>query len=369
MTVQFNGPAFEATEGCTSAFVTVTRTGPSLTNRTDSIDYSIADATAKQKSDFTLVSGRLVFAAGETTKNFSVPITEDSYAEGDESATLTLSNPSSGAALGAPSQVILVIRDDDVVPSTANPIDDAATFVCQHYHDFLSRQSDAEGQDFWTNQILDCSGEPGCVDIRRQNVSAAFFLSIEFQETGFLVYRFHQSAFGQMPRYHEFLRDTQEISRGIVVGQTGWEQQLETNKQVYTDEFVTRATFLSQYPLTMAAAAYVDALNANAGGALSGAERDALIVGLNGSTETRATVLFKVAAHSGLRSAEKTRAFVLMQYFGYLRRNPDDAPDSDFAGYNFWLLKLNNFGGDFVRAEMVKAFLTSGEYRLRFGQP
>jgi hypothetical protein len=60
-----------------------------------------------------------------------------------------------------------------------------------------------------------------------------------------------------------------------------------------------------------------------------------------------------------------------MQYFGYLRRNPNDAPEItlDFQGYNFWLNKLNQYQGDFVGAEMVKAFIVSGEYRQRFGQP
>jgi hypothetical protein len=52
-----------------------------------------------------------------------------------------------------------------------------------------------------------------------------------------------------------------------------------------------------------------------------------------------------------------------MQYFGYLRRNPNDAPDVDFSGYNFWLNKLNQFNGNFVDADMVKAFITSAEYR------
>jgi len=57
------------------------------------------------------------------------------------------------------------------------------------------------------------------------------------------------------------------------------------------------------------------------------------------------------------------------QYFGYLRRNPQDPPDNNLNGYNFWLNKLNEFGGDFRRAEMVKAFLVAGEYRQRFGAP
>ena len=63
------------------------------------------------------------------------------------------------------------------------------------------------------------------------------------------------------------------------------------------------------------------------------------------------------------------RGFVSMQYFGYLQRNPDDAPDTNLDGYNFWLTKLNQFNGDFRQADMVKAFITSSEYRSRFGPP
>jgi len=55
-----------------------------------------------------------------------------------------------------------------------------------------------------------------------------------------------------------------------------------------------------------------------------------------------------------------------MQYFGYLKRNPNDAPDSNFDGYNFWLGKLNQFNGNYIQAEMVKAFIASSEYLNRF---
>jgi hypothetical protein len=369
VTIQFSGSLVEATEGCTSPVITVTRTGSGLSSRTDSVDYLTTDASALQKSDYTFLSGRLVFAPGETTKTIAVPITEDSYAEGDETATVNLTNPSSGTLLGAQSQTTLVIKDDDPVTGTSNPIDDPEHFVCQHYHDFFSRQSDPDGQNFWTSQILACVGDPSCVDNRRQNVSAAFFLSIEFEETGFLVYRFYKSAFGQMPRYLPFLADTQQVGREVVVGQAGWEQRLESNTQVFASEFVTRASFISQYPLTMTAAQYVDALNANANGALSTAERDDLVARLNSGNETRATALRSVAEDNNFKIAEKNRAFVLMQYFGYLRRNPDDPPNSDFSGYDFWLAKLNNHGGNFVSAEMVRAFLISEEYRSRFGPP
>ena len=83
----------------------------------------------------------------------------------------------------------------------------------------------------------------------------------------------------------------------------------------------------------------------------------------------RARALRDVAEDAMLTQQEFNRAFVLMQYFGYLRRNPNDAPDSDFSGYDFWLGKLNQFGGNYQAAEMVKAFIVSNEYRSRFAQP
>jgi len=113
----------------------------------------------------------------------------------------------------------------------------------------------------------------------------------------------------------------------------------------------------------------VDALNANTGGSLSPQERDALVAGLDTSVETRATVLRKVAEQAAFSRAESNRAFVYMQYVGYLRRNPDEAPDADFSGFDFWLSKLDAFGGDYRRAELVKAFISSLEYRGRFGRP
>ena len=82
----------------------------------------------------------------------------------------------------------------------------------------------------------------------------------------------------------------------------------------------------------------------------------------------RARALRRVAENSTLAQQEFNRAFVLMEYFGYLRRNPNDPPEPglNFDGYNFWLNKLNQFNGDYIGADMVKSFIVSGEYRQRF---
>jgi hypothetical protein len=121
----------------------------------------------------------------------------------------------------------------------------------------------------------------------------------------------------------------------------------------------------------MSPAQFVDTLNQNAGSVLSPAEQLSLVSDLTAGASTRAEVLRAIADAPALKTAEFNRAFVLMQYFGYLRRNPNDAPEStqDFTGYNFWLKKLDQFNGDFIQAEMVKAFLDSTEYRQRFGAP
>jgi hypothetical protein len=168
-------------------------------------------------------------------------------------------------------------------------------------------------------------------------------------------------------RLNDFLSDTQKIGFGVVVGQGNWEQILENNKQSFTTEFVQRIRFTTAFPGSLTPAQFVDALNANAGNPLSQAERDQLVSDLTNGAKTRTQVLRAVAEDVDLFNAESNRAFVLMQYFGYLRRNPNDVPDSDYTGFDFWLTKLNQFNGDFINAEMVKAFITSGEYRQRFG--
>jgi len=255
-----------------------------------------------------------------------------------------------------------------------NEIDDAQFFVHQHYRDFLNREPDAEGLAFWTNEIAECGIDRECTEGKRVNVSAAYFLSIEFQQTGYLVYRTYKTAFGNSPdapvplKLNEFLPDTQEIGQGVVVNQSGWETVLEKNKQAFTAEFVQRPRFAAAFSLTMTAEEFVDKINNNAGNMLSQTERDHLVSDLGSGTKTRAEVLRAVAENPDLVSAEFNRAFVLMQYFGYLRRDPNAGPDADYAGYNFWLGKLNQFDGNYAEAEMVKAFLVSNEYRQRFAR-
>ncbi|HEX6045955.1 MAG TPA: NF038122 family metalloprotease [Pyrinomonadaceae bacterium] len=275
----------------------------------------------------------------------------------------------------------------------ANPIDDPRTFVRQQYLDFLRREPDGPGWDHWTAEITMCSDaanrfagetEPQCVERKRANTSAAFFLSPEFSNTGYFVLRVYRGSLGRMPHFggdttpsSEFTRDAATVSANIVVNNALSPAQINANKQAFVNEFVTRGEFQSIYG-ALNNTQYVDKLFQTTGVTPSAAERQALIDGLGNGGETRASVLFKVVDGTntitdGALQFQTTygkafydnlfnAAFVQMEYFGYLQRDPDD------AGYNFWLGKLNQFG-NWVDAQMVLAFIKSPEYRSRFGAP
>lgn len=392
-TIQFGATTYSGAEGNPSLSFTVTRSGN--TAGTASVIYSTGDnagsnpcsattGIASERCDYETTAGTLTFAPGEISKTVSVTLIDDGFVEGSETFKADLLNASgSGVALGTPATATITIADNDSANSGTNPLDnaDALFFVRQHYIDFLNREPDPSGLAFWANQITSCGNDAQCIEIRRINVSAAFFLSIEFQETGYLVYRTYKVAHNPpgipVPvRYNtnEFIPDTQQISNGVIIGQPGAEQRLEANKQAYFAEFVLRLRFTQDHPTSKTPAQFVDSLYTNAGVNPSASERQFAIAEFGGAANTadtaaRARVLRRVTDNATLKQQELNKAFVLMEYFGYLRRNPFDPPELtlDFQGYNFWLNKLNQFNGNFVNAEMVKAFIISAEYRHRFG--
>jgi cytochrome c peroxidase len=308
---------------------------------------------------------------------------------GQGSGSVSLSIPDSAALVGqtffgrwfvtdpaAPGGVAvtpafrLTIFGEASAPAISNQIDGTPFFVAQQYRDFLGREPDAAGQSFWEADINMCGGSAACVEAKRVNVSAAFFLSIEFQETGFYAIRVQRVAFGRKSAdasrltLASFLPDALALGETVVVGVGDWQQRLEQNKQAYAERVASAADFAARFPATQTAGQYVAALYASAGVVPTQTETDAAVAAFGaGGSAGRAAALRKVADSNSVTRAEFNPAFVLMEYFGYLRRDPDA------AGYDFWLSKLNQFGGDFQNAEMVKAFLSSAEYRARFGTP
>jgi hypothetical protein len=275
-----------------------------------------------------------------------------------------------------------------------NPIDDARQFVKQQYRDFLKREADPAGEDFWTDNITRCIDParrpPGqtveqCTLRQRETTSGAFFLSPEFQYTGYFVYRMYQGALGRQPKLSEFVADAQFVGNGIVVNGQLSGAKINQNKAAFAQQFVN-CTDATKYRCAEFKAIYdgltnpqfVDKLFQTTGVNASATDRIDLVNSI-GASQTRGSIVQKVVDGINVISegnqqftttygqafynAEFNRAFVQLEYFGYMKRDPDD------AGYAFWLGKLNQFSGNFVNAEMVLAFISSPEYRSRFGQP
>lgn len=349
-----NGVLIPATSGAFEnqgkAQVTVTRTGDLSAMTT--LKYHSADGTAAQKSDYTFVSGTLRFAANESAKTISIPIADDVYPEADETFTVEFESGLQGVFV--PTTVTIVDNDSTTPP--ANPVDDPPFYVRQHYYDFLSRTPDPGGLDYWTGQITMCNSEidpqlrAACLHNREVAVSAAFFIELEFQDTGFFVYRLYQAAFGRKPTYQEFISD-----RSKVIGGAG----AETSKQTLVYEWVQRPEFRQAYPFDFNVD-FINKLFDSAGLTPFATERQQELAAMNAG-RTRAQVLRDVAELEAFKQREYNPAFVLMQYFGYLRRNPEP------AGYDFWLNVLNSLPAPTNYHAMVCAFITSGEYQDRFG--
>ena len=310
---------------------------------------NVFNGIASPRCDFENTIGTATWAAGDaTSKSFSIAIVDDSYAEGTETFTISLNNPS-GASLGTQSTATVTITDNDATNGT-NPIDNTNFFVRQQYIDFLGREPDPPGFAGWTSTINNCStdhpGHPEQCD--RIHVSQLFFQSEEFQSRGYFVYRFYPVSFGRKPDYSEFVTDLARVSGFLDA------IQLEAAKVQFITDFMARPAFVSQYN-SLSNTAYVDALINTA--AVNLPNRQAMIDGLNNSTMTRAQVLRQIVESTEVSTKYNHQAYAVMEYFGYLRRQPD-------AFYLDWITVLDQTNDP---RGMVTGFVTSQEYRNRFG--
>jgi hypothetical protein len=329
---------------------------------TATVDYATSDSAgllpcsqvstlASSRCDYASTIGTLRFAAGETSKSIFIPIVDDSYSEGPvETFTLTLSNPT-GAVLGSPATATITIQDDAL--PTSNPITNTAFFIREHYIDFLGREPDPVGYQGWQNILNNCP--PSGKDTNgnycdRIEVSSAFFRSEEFQSRGYFAYRFYPTM-GKIPIYGEFMPDLAKLSGFLSAA------ELEANKVALTNEVMNRQEFKNRYDALTTPTAYVDGLLQTVG-LPTHPSRAGWIAGLTNSSLTRAQVLRQLVDSAELSQKYYNQAFVIMQYFGYLRRTAD-------ASYTQWIQTMNTNGGDY--RVMINGFMNSAEYRQRFG--
>lgn len=286
------------------------------------------------------------FAASVPVVSFDVTVAENAQF-GDYSLRMQLNSGEVAYVVGA------ITIDPGVNSALPNPDDDPQFFVRQHYRDFLGRAADQAGMDYWVGQINQCGTDLNCIRSHRLGVSAAFFIEMEFQDTGSFVYRLYKSALGRSPDFHEFTEDRNQTVGGA---------NLEARKQSLSLALVQRPEFVQRYPLSKNAAQFVDTLLATSDVDLS-AQQATLIGMFDGTNAGRAAIVRLVADSPAFSQGKYNEAFVLMQYFGYLKRDPDQ------GGYAFWLNVLNSSRPNAPSGyrAMVCAFLNSTEYQLRSG--
>jgi uncharacterized delta-60 repeat protein len=353
--LSLSSATYSVNEGDGTAVITITRTGN--TSGAASTNYATSDTAglqncnmvngiASSRCDYATSVGTLRFAAGETSKTISIPIVDDNISDGSENFTITLSNPTA-ASLGAISQATITITDN--ANTSGNPLDQSAFFVRQHYIDFLGREPDPAGFQGWQNSLNNCpAGDKSC---DRIEVSSGFFRSAEFQERGYFTYRFYSVALGRKPDYAEFIPDLAKVSGFLS------DAEKEANKVAFINEFMQRQEFKTRYDSLTDPTAYVDGL-LNTAGLQTHPSRDGWIASLQNNSLTRAQVLRQLAESAESYAKFYNEGFVVMQYFGYLRRDPDIA-------YLDWIKSMNQ-NGDY--RSMIDGFVNSAEYRQRFGQ-
>jgi hypothetical protein len=361
--LQLSQASYSIAEGAGSLVILVNRSGDPAVPVT--VSYATSDAAAflqncnvingvaTSRCDYVSVVGTLRFAANETSKIISIPIVDDTYLEGAESFSISLSNPTGSAVLGTNQTAPISITDNgNDGAGQPNPIDNPTFFVRQHYIDFLSREPDPLSAG-WVTILNGCgAGDQSC----RLTVSQGIYSSPEFRDRGYFIYKFYSVALGRKPTYDEF-----NVDRARVSGfQTAAE--LEQSKVDFIADFMSRTEFANIYN-GLSNNAYVQRLFDTAGvtqitvsglGVQTVSTEQQLLAG----GRTRAQVLRDVAESPEVSARFLTESTVVMHYFGYLRRDPD-------AFYQGWINILNSTGD--IR-NVTSGFINSAEYRARFGQ-
>ncbi|HEX8142227.1 MAG TPA: Calx-beta domain-containing protein [Pyrinomonadaceae bacterium] len=360
-TVQFSQASYSVNEG--SSFINITVTRPDsagsatvmyATSDTTDANYRCDQATsvASRKCDYHMAAGKLRFAPGEASKQFTLSIVNDVYVESAETLTLTLSNPT-GATLGTNNVVPVTITDNDVTPGAPNPIDQTGFYVRQLYVDLLSREPDPGGLSGWTTRIDQCGlpGQPPPPCDRVTVGGDGFLRSGEFFDRQFFVLRLYRTGLGRILRYDE-IGDLAFVSGFLT------EAQLELNKQDLVVLIMSRLEFSNRYN-GLNNGQFVDTLLQTAGVAIATATRNAWVAELDSNTKTRAQVYREISERQEVSNKYAHEAQVVSAYYGFFTRNPDGA-------YLNYLQRLDS--GEITLADLANAFINAAEYRSRFGQ-
>jgi PKD repeat protein len=391
-TAQFSAANYNADEGAGSVTISVTRSGD--TSVAASVSFATSDAAgsqncnvvnsaaASERCDYETLLTTVKFTPGETSKTVSVFIIDDSYLDGTESFTVTLTDPI-GMTLGSPSSASVTIMDNDTSPPTSNPIDISSFFIRQLYLDFLGRDPEPSclpgqcGFDFYLPILNGCGADIECLKYTRGALAANFFRAPEFGQRGGYVANLFNVVIGQRPKTVAELSDSTKVERPHYrefmadLGYLSASTDAETNirKDQLAAAWLARTEVQPILPGSLTNQQFVQKLETTAGVTL--ANESTLIANLNNSTQTRAQVLRAVAESPEVFNKFFKQNFVMMMYVGHLRREPENchlSSDPANCGYIFHNNRFNvAIDPDLIENFISRGFIESPEYRKRFG--
>jgi hypothetical protein len=360
-TVRLTATDYPISENSAAGFVTVSAIREGDTTSAASVNFATSDTSsinaacsqvtgkASERCDYATSLGTLSWAAGEAgAKTFNVPIINDALVEGTETFNVTLSNPI-GVSLGATTTATVTILDNDTTASTSNPIDGVDFFITEQYIDFLGRMPDQGGFTNWQNTLAPCPnggfGENANPNCDRIHVAAGFFQSDEFLNRGYWAFCFYMVSYNQRPTYAQFIPDMAQV------GGPKSPAEEQASKAAFADAYVHRPEFVAKYP-GLSGQPLANALWQTAG--LSGSP-------ITAGSMTNGQILRTIVETSAAFNKFLTDGTVAIQYFGFLRRDPDT------IGYQNNLATLRSDPNNL--RHMIFIFIYSTEYRGRFGTP
>ena len=245
--------------------------------------------------------------------------------------------------------------DPGVISPVANPIDDYRFFISQHYSDLLGHEPSADSLEKLVGPFAQCGSRSDCLRAKRLELSTTL-LTQEVPNTGVFLYELYAAGLGRRPRLAEYETDRNVISNN---------SDGENGRLTLSLTFAQRPEFQRRYPSSLKAAEFVDQLlnSLHFEPEDVKTDREQLVRLYDGTNNGRAAILNRVVSEQGLIDAHYNQAFVMVQYFSYLRRDPDE------SGFSFWVntLKSKPLRDPGAARSMVCAFLSSTEYQNRFG--
>jgi hypothetical protein len=264
--------------------------------------------------------------------------------------------------------------------STSNPIDDAQFFIRQQYLDFLEREPEPAGLQFYLDILNGCDpADTECIKYTRGGLSANFFRSPEFGRKGAYIANLFNIVIGQRPKTVAELNDPTKVERphygefmaDLATLSTPNDDPVLTNqkKDQLASAWLARSEVQAILPSSLSNQQFVQKLESIAGVTL--ANESTLIANLNNGSQTRAQVLRAIAESNEIVTKFYIPNFVTMEYLGYLRRDPEDchlSSDPESCGYIFHNRRFNTPGAnpDLIENIIVRGFIESPEYRHRF---